>query len=134
MKLTDYLVDPAKLATYSPPKHAKTINHRLWPIEGRNAPFEIIHGFLGFEGGAEPHYHLVSDQMVYLLSGSLRIVGNEDEVTMEPGHFIYLPKGLEHRVDILSPEGVNILIMYMPRLSMDDILPAKHLLAAGAGE
>ncbi len=134
MKLAEFLVDPAKLATYSPPKHSETINHRLWPQEGCDAPIEVIHGFLGYGGGADPHFHALSDQMVYLLSGSMRITGIEDEVTMAPGQFIFIPKGQEHRVEILSPDGVNILVMYMPKLSVNDILPAKHLLPVGAVE
>ncbi len=128
MKLSDLLVDPDKLATYSPPRHTDTLNHRLWPQQDDpDAPIEVIHGHLGAGGGADPHFHAKSDQMIYLLSGALKITGIEDSVTMAPGQFIFVPKYLEHRVDILNPEGVDIIVMYMPRLSLDDILPAKSV-------
>lgn len=130
MKLSDLLVDPAKLGSFSPPRHAKTLNHRLWPRHENPSDIEVIHGFLGHGGGADPHFHAVSDQMVYMLSGELKIFGIEDSVAMHPGQFIFIPKGLEHRVEVVSHAGANIIVMYMPRLSEADILPAKNLQAA----
>lgn len=131
MKLSDLLVDPDHLDTFSPPRHAKTLNHRLWPKHEEASEIEVIHGFLGFGGGADPHFHAVSDQMIYMLSGELQIFGSEDNVVMKKGHFMFIPKGLEHRVEVLSPEGANIIVMYMPRLKVSDILPATNLQAAG---
>ncbi|WP_434051910.1 MAG: cupin domain-containing protein [Roseibium sp.] len=130
MKLADLLVDPDQLYPFSPPKHANTLNHRLWPRHENPSDIEVIHGFLGHGGGADPHFHSVSDQMVYMLSGELKIIGNEDSVIMQAGQFIFIPKGLEHRVEVLSQDGANIIVMYMPRLSVSDILPAKNLQAA----
>lgn len=127
MKLGDLLIDPDQLQTYSPPRHGKTVNHRLWPQTDGPAPIEVLHGHLGFGGGADAHYHAESDQMIYMLSGVMRIEGLEDSVVMKPGQFIFLPKGLEHRVHIENPENVNCIVMYMPRLGEDDIQPAKSL-------
>ena len=122
MKLKDLLIDPNELETYSPPRHTETVNHRLWPQTGGPAPIEVLHGFLGPGGGAEAHYHAKSDQMIYILSGVMQIEGLEDTVEMHPGHFIFIPKGLEHRVHVVNPEGVNCIVMYMPRLGSDDII------------
>ncbi len=127
MNLQDLIVDPNKLDTYSPPRHGNTVNHRLWPQTDEPAPIEVLHGQLGFGGGADPHYHADSDQMIYSLSGVMRIEGLEDSVELHPGQFIFLPKGLEHQVHILNPEGVKCIVMYMPRLAEDDIRPAKQL-------
>lgn len=127
MKLSDLRVDPKKIDTYAPPRHQGTVNHRLWPKPGMRSPIEVIHGHLAFGGGADPHYHAVSDQMVYMLSGQLRIVGLEDEVILSDGEFMMLPKGLEHQVEVLTQPGADILVMYMPQLSFNDILPAKSL-------
>lgn len=127
MKLGDFLVDPKSLEAFTPPRHGETVNHRLWPMQDGPSGIEIIHGFLGHGGGAEPHFHRVSDQMIYMLSGQMRLVGLEDSVTLTPGQFLFIPKGTEHRVDILSAEGVNILVMYMPRLDVEDIRPAEAL-------
>lgn len=127
MKLSDLRVDPKTLDTYAPPRHRGTVNHRLWPKPGMSGPIEVIRGHLAFGGGADPHYHANSDQMVYMLSGQLRIVGLEDEVILSNGEFMMLPKGLEHRVEVLTQPGADILVMYMPQLSFDDILPAKTL-------
>lgn len=132
MKLSDLLVDPGLLDTFSPPRHAKTLNHRLWPKHDGASDLEVIHGYLGHGGGADPHFHAISDQMVYMLSGKLQIFGIEDDVVMKTGDFIFIPKGLEHRVEVLSPEGANIIVMYMPRLNSSDILPAKNLQATGS--
>ena len=132
MKLSDLLVDPDQLDTFSPPRHAKTLNHRLWPKHEDASDIEVIHGFLGYGGGADPHFHAVSDQMVYMLSGQLQIFGAEDSVVMKTGHFMFIPRGLELRVEVLSPDGANIIVMYMPRLSTSDILPAKNLQVAGS--
>lgn len=126
MKLKDLLIDPDKLETYSPPRHAETVNHRLWPQTDGPAPIEVIHGFLGPGGGAEAHYHAESDQLLYVLSGTIRLEGLEDTVDMHKGQFIFVPKGLEHRLSVISPEGAKCLVMYMPRLN-GDILPAKSL-------
>ena len=134
MKLKDLLIDPNNLETYSPPRHAETVNHRLWPQTDGPAPIEVIHGFLGPNGGAEAHYHAESDQMIYMLSGIMRLEGQKDSVELHKGQFIFLPKGLEHRVHILNPEGVKCIVMYMPRLNSDDILPAKGLGKAASME
>lgn len=126
MKLKDLLIDPDKLETYAPPKHAETVNHRLWPQTDGPSAIEVIHGSLGPGGSAEAHYHANSDQLLYMLSGVIRLEGLEDSVDLLPGQFIFVPKGMEHRLTIISPEGAKCLVMYMPRLN-GDIQPAKNL-------
>lgn len=126
MKLSDLLIDPDVLETYSPPRHSETVNHRLWPQTEGPAPIEIIHGALGPGGSADAHYHANSDQLLYMLSGVIRMEGLEDSVDLHKGQFIFVPKGMEHQLTIMNPEGAKCLVMYMPRLN-GDILPAKRL-------
>ena len=50
--------------------------------------------------------HPDGDEILYLISGSARVVfldGDDDDVEMQPGDGLVVPKGTWHRVDILEP-------------------------------
>ena len=50
--------------------------------------------------------HPDGDEVLYLISGKARVVfldGKDDDIEMQPGDGLVIPRGLWHRVDILEP-------------------------------
>ena len=50
--------------------------------------------------------HPDGDEILYLISGRAKVVfldGGEDDIVMQPGDGLVVPKGAWHRVDILEP-------------------------------
>ncbi len=53
--------------------------------------------------------HPDGDETLYLISGHVRVVFEDtsfDDVDMQPGDGLIVPKGAWHRVDILSPSEI----------------------------
>ncbi len=56
--------------------------------------------------------HPDGDEVLYLISGKLRVVfldSDEDDVVVNPGDGLVVPKGMWHRVDILEPSQIVYL-------------------------
>src|SRR4051812_34543727 len=55
--------------------------------------------------GLEPsfHTHRYEDELFFLLEGSLRVFRGNDVITMQPGESAFLPRGVPHTFQILSP-------------------------------
>ena len=56
--------------------------------------------------------HPDGDEVLYLISGKVRVVfvnGEHDDVDVNPGDGLIVPKGIWHRVDILEPSQIVYL-------------------------
>jgi len=56
--------------------------------------------------------HPDGDEVLYLISGKVRVVfvdGDHDDIDVEPGDGLIVPKGVWHRVDILEPSQIVYL-------------------------
>lgn len=56
--------------------------------------------------------HPDGDEVLYLVSGKVRVVfvdGDHDDVDVNPGDGLIVPKGTWHRVDILEPSQIVYL-------------------------
>lgn len=56
--------------------------------------------------------HPDGDEVLFLISGAVNIVFEDatiDDVSMQPGDGVVIPKGLWHRVDILAPSQIVYL-------------------------
>jgi len=53
--------------------------------------------------------HPDGDEILYLVSGRIRVVpldSDDDDIEMQPGDGLLVPKGVWHRVDILEPSRI----------------------------
>jgi quercetin dioxygenase-like cupin family protein len=95
-----HAVDPRDVETYEPAGHAKTQNRCLFVDEH----VEIIEGLIERGGGAERHFHLSNEQLLYVLAG---VAGPL---------LIHFPKGAPHGTGGGIPEPLALLVIYSPPL------------------
>lgn len=80
-------------------------------------------------GFAPPaHVHHQEDEAFYLLGGSLQVSCGDETWQVEPGGFVFLPKGRPHRFVVLGEEGARLLQITAPaqfeRFAADVGVPA----------
>jgi quercetin dioxygenase-like cupin family protein len=78
--------------------------------EGRHALMRII-----VNRGAEPpaHTHSREDEAYYILNGSIRYTVGEDVITVDQGEYVYLPKGIPHKFELLTDQA-EVLMLISP--------------------
>jgi unsaturated pyranuronate lyase len=102
-------MDPIRWDTVTVEPISKTISRQV--VTGKN---EMIARVILKKGAVVPLHSHVSEQITYILDGSLRLwIGEpEEEVTVSTGEFIVIPPWVPHRaealvdtidVDIFSP-------------------------------
>ncbi|HEY5745900.1 MAG TPA: cupin domain-containing protein [Chryseolinea sp.] len=75
---------------------------------GRHALIKII-----VQRGAEPpaHTHSREDESYFIIKGSVRYTIGEDQVTVNEGEYVYLPKDLPHSFQVLSDKAEVLMWM-----------------------
>jgi quercetin dioxygenase-like cupin family protein len=65
--------------------------------------------------GAEPpaHTHSREDESYYILRGSIRYTIGEDVISVNEGEYVYLPKGVPHKFELLT-EQAEVLMLISP--------------------
>jgi mannose-6-phosphate isomerase-like protein (cupin superfamily) len=64
------------------------------------------------EGDKVPwHAHDAEDELFWVLEGELEVLTREESVTLKPGQFTVVPRGVEHRV---VPRGHVRLALFEP--------------------
>lgn len=80
----------------------------------------------GFAPPAHVHHH--EDEAFYLLGGSLQVSCGDETWQVEPGGFVFLPKGRPHRFVVVGEEGARLLQITAPaqfeRFAADVGVPA----------
>ena len=51
------------------------------------------------KGGFPRHSHRDEDEMFYVIEGELKLVFDDKEITLRPGEFIIVPRGVWHSPD-----------------------------------
>jgi mannose-6-phosphate isomerase-like protein (cupin superfamily) len=57
------------------------------------------------------HIHRTEDEVFHVLSGELRLVVGDEEVTARPGATLLTPKGVPHTYVVTSAEGATWLVL-----------------------
>jgi mannose-6-phosphate isomerase-like protein (cupin superfamily) len=65
-------------------------------------------------GGPIPHAHDEFDEAIYVLSGSLFVISDETEQTVEPGQLFVAPRGDRHGFRNPAEEPVRVLGIWAP--------------------
>jgi quercetin dioxygenase-like cupin family protein len=65
-------------------------------------------------GGPRLHVHHHQEETIHVLSGRFKIRIGDEEHTLEPGGFAYLPAGLPHAFLNLTDQPAEIIVVYTP--------------------
>ena len=57
-----------------------------------------------FRGAFDWHHHEHEDELFLVVQGRLRIGLRDGDIDLDPGEFIIVPKGVEHRPEALGDE------------------------------
>ena len=63
---------------------------------------------------AAPHYHNISDEIVYIVAGSAEMLINTDWVKLKPGDVHVNPRGAVHALSVTDPKGCKFLSVFAP--------------------
>jgi mannose-6-phosphate isomerase-like protein (cupin superfamily) len=66
---------------------------------------------------AKLHYHAKTDEFYYIISGTGRMVLDEDEIEVHPGVVVYVPRGVKHK----AVGDLTVLTVCIPRGVLNDI-------------
>ena len=106
----------SEMPTYEPGGHAGTLNIRLIE-ESFAGTYEMILGTVEPGGLAETHYHGVESQAMYVIAGRAKVaLGDDPAVEYGPGTIFRIPPGLDHYVESLGPEPLQVVIVYSPAI------------------
>jgi quercetin dioxygenase-like cupin family protein len=83
---------------------------RAHETDGRHALIKIT-----VQRGAEPppHTHSREDESYLILKGSIRYTVGDDQITVNEGEYIYLPKDVPHSFELLSDKA-EVLMWISP--------------------
>lgn len=134
------------------PVNAGTPQH--WDVGDRirrnPLPKDMSDGFLQF--GTSPHSsygvtlahqrissrnHTASDLIFYVHSGTARFQVGNRSFTAAPGDLIYIPRGYVYSAESLSKQPLELLTIYTPPLSPEDVVyhePAERVIPGPAGK
>jgi len=67
------------------------------------------------KSGAEPpaHTHSREDESYYIINGRIRYTVGDEVITTQPGEYIFLPKNVPHKFEVLTPEA-EVLMWLSP--------------------
>jgi quercetin dioxygenase-like cupin family protein len=112
-------------ATLVPKALASTEGLRLQSGPGRDLVFKLTGeetgGALDYfvvevapHGGPPLHVHHRQEETIHVLSGRFKVRVGDEQHTLEPGGFAYLPSGLPHAFLNLTDKAAEIVVVYVP--------------------
>lgn len=106
----------SEMPRYAPAGHSGTSNVRLVD-RGFAGDYELVLGTIEPGGAATRHSHDKETQAMYVVAGRARVaLGDAPPESHGPGTVIRIPPGLDHVVESLGPEPLQLLIVYSPPL------------------
>ena len=73
--------------------------------------FELFQEVRPVLGGPPPHVHRDRDEAFYVLEGRYRFTREADEVELEPGSFLFVPRGTRHTFRTLEPNSRTLILV-----------------------
>jgi mannose-6-phosphate isomerase-like protein (cupin superfamily) len=64
--------------------------------------------------GPPLHIHHAEDEILQILQGNVRVVCGDTDVTLGPGAFAYLPRGVPHTFWVQGSEPARMLAIFTP--------------------
>ncbi len=106
----------------SQPRDSARVIHlpgRDWAIlidPASGAAHNALIGFAVYPGGSAPrgHVHPESEEYLYIVAGSGRLVSPENTVDLKPGMAVMIPAGLEHSTVADDDEPLEFVVFFSP--------------------
>ena len=73
--------------------------------------FELFQEVRTTRGGPPPHVHRERDEAFYVLEGRYTFIRGEHELTLEPGEFIFVPRGTRHHFRTLMAPSKTLIFV-----------------------
>jgi len=67
--------------------------------------------------GAKPHYHKITTELYYVLSGEGKVILNGEEQDVRPGTMIHIPPGVVHG----AVGKMRVLVVGIPDIDDSDV-------------
>lgn len=97
-----------------PPKHTKTHSFPLISPKSCGAQFEFHVTEIHAGGTAEDDVHANEDHGFFCISGRAMAKVDGEEMLMEPGCALHVPKGAVHSFKVLGGETFRIGVIFAP--------------------
>ncbi len=109
-----FKVDEKMQHVVDPPKHKKCHSFPLISPKSCGAQFEFHVTEIHSGGVAEDDLHQNEDHGFYCISGRAMAKVDGEEMLMEPGCALYVPKGAVHSFKVLGGETFRIGVIFAP--------------------
>jgi len=112
--LRRYIITEDEAETYTPPHHVDTTN-RLYLPKGAlgSVQFEVVVGAPRPGGGGEPHFHDVTEQIIFVLRGRGLSEMEGEQFAIGPRTLVFHPPGQVHR-ELAVSDDFEALVVYSP--------------------
>jgi mannose-6-phosphate isomerase-like protein (cupin superfamily) len=80
-----------------------------------------------FEGAFDWHHHAEEDELFLVVSGRMRMGLRDGDVDLDPGEFIIVPRGVEHRPEALTEECHVVLIEPKTTLNTGNVVNERTI-------
>jgi quercetin dioxygenase-like cupin family protein len=101
--------------------HLEMLGTDIRILAGRRtgASFSVMTAYLPVGIGPPPHVHDDEDEAFYVLEGRMRFKTEGAEWVVDPGGFVYLPRGLTHQPMVEGDHAARALTI-MSRVGLED--------------
>jgi mannose-6-phosphate isomerase-like protein (cupin superfamily) len=72
------------------------------------------------QGGQPYHVHNEHEETIYIISGRGEISCPDNEVALEPGTAVFIPRGTDHRIESFGPEPLQFVTIFAPPVIFGD--------------
>lgn len=79
-----------------------------------NGAFTVIDQIIQPQGGPPPHVHHAEDESFYVLEGRFSFLKGDEQTIVEPGAFVYIPRGTIHTFKNVTEQQGRILAIITP--------------------
>jgi mannose-6-phosphate isomerase-like protein (cupin superfamily) len=90
---------------------------------GGTVNHSLVHVVIRPGKSSPPHYHKVSEETYYILSGEAEMVINDHHFTLKPAQACLIQPGEVHRIWNRKGEDLNFLAVSAPAWAPDDMYP-----------
>lgn len=102
------------IASFEPPNHSKTLDHKLLHADNGAVNLAIWHGQVEPGGEAETHQHPGMEQVFFVLHGQARFTLDGQVHHLGQGDLILVPRGITHHIQAVGENSLKVLIIMAP--------------------
>jgi len=99
----------------SAPKTGAVMGRPGWTMlassELTKGAYELFQEVRPVTGGPPPHVHRDRDEAFFVLEGHYRFVRDHEELELQPGEFIFVPRGTRHAYRTLEAPARTLILV-----------------------